>query len=85
VNRPLETCRQCRGTGKHELRPRIWATLQLLTEEYQTMDTLMRLHRRVKRTALIGRLMTLRDLGLAERKHSDDRGYDWRRTQYGAR
>jgi hypothetical protein len=84
MNRPLETCRQCLGTGKHEIRPCMWATLQTLTDEYQTMEALMRLHRRVKRTALIGRLMTLRDLGLAERKHSDGRGYDWRRIPEGA-
>ena len=78
--RPSIHCSQCDGSGLHPLRSRMWATLQLLTDQWQTMDALMRSHRRIGRTTLCNRLVELERLGLAERCDADaGRGYDWRK------
>lgn len=82
--RPLVTCSQCAGHGKHEVTSRNWDTLRRMPNgEWLSTEQVLALHdvKRLARTALIGRLNTLVGNGLVERReHPEERGLQWRRV-----
>lgn len=79
---PLVTCTQCNGAGRCGLTPPMRRTYNRLTHEWQSTEEIhvASVPDPVLRTALIGRLETLRNFGLVERrKNEDGRGLQWRR------
>ena len=82
ATRPIVKCNQCDGAGRHELSPPNWRTYQLLGFDWHSTDAILANGpKRLKRTALLGRLNTLVRQGLAERRPNEQgRGLEWRRT-----
>lgn len=77
------TCKACSGTGVRPLTPTESATLAAVADAWESTGTIAaRFPKRVKRTALCGRLVALEAIGLAESKRDAavPREKLWRKT-----
>ncbi len=74
---PLITCDCCDGTGKRELEPTLWRTLQMIPYPPASTPRIMLDETGVTPNAINNRLIALESLGLIRRSGKDGKFILW--------